>query len=119
MGNTATVAYAGVVKPVYDSLPISGPGATYAAVAAGDFYMFQLATVAGGSDGSSKIFLEKETTTTASVMRAAEGTDITSLTITYDTRWYASDAAFGTYLNIGPVVKGSPGVFTATLVNTN
>lgn len=71
------LAPVGVVRAIYDSFPISGPGATYASVAAGEFFLFSIV----GASGSPVVFMETETTTTTSKMRALVGTSIT-LTVT-------------------------------------
>jgi hypothetical protein len=98
------LAPVGVVRAVYDSFPISGPGATYPSVADGEFFLFSIV----GTSGSSVVFMEKETTTTTSKMRALVGGASITLTVT---GWDGS----ALFLNLGTTVSGSGTSWTATV----
>jgi hypothetical protein len=98
------LAPVGLVRAVYDSFPITGPGAIYSSVAGGEFFLFSIV----GASGSQVVFMERETTTTTSKMRALVGGAAITLTVT---GW---DGA-ALFVNLGTSVSGSVVTWTATV----
>ena len=105
----STIALAGIVRPLFDSYPITGPAGT----AGGNYLLFNLSNPAGSSDGTDKVLLEIESTTTDTALRAYIGTATeVTITVTYT-------GTLGTFIKLGAIGGSGPSSFTATMATTD
>lgn len=105
----SSVALAGIVRPLFDSYPITGP----TGAAGGNYLLFNLSNPAGGSDGTTYVLLEIESSSTDTVLRNYIGTATeVTITVTYT-------GTLGTFIKLGAIGGSGPSSFTATMSTTD
>jgi hypothetical protein len=97
-------AYTGIVRPLFYFRP-QAPATGVQNL--GSFFLFALEGSAGGGVGTTKVFMEVETTTTASVMEAVRNYDYVTLTVT--------GTQTGLFINIGAVTDAGSYHYTANV----
>lgn len=97
-------AYTGIVRSLFYLRPQSP---TTGVQNQGSWFLFALEGSAGGGVGTTKVFLEHETTTTASIMEAVKNYDYVTLTVT--------GTQTGLYINLGAVTDNGSYAYSATV----
>jgi len=99
-----STTYTGIVRPLFYYRP-QAPATGLQNL--GSWLLFALEGSAGGGAGSTKVFLEKEATTTASIMEAVRGYDYVTLAV--------AGTQTGSYINIGAVTDNGSYSYSATV----